>query len=168
MSKRISHTLYVSIIIFSLGIFYIFGENVNIKRNNSISLGYNNELISQIKQLENKINSQEKLLVNSIFSLAIYKSGFKNLIIYDTPLVMQPWLSDNLIKLDDFENFEKQFVNYYKLLKIDYLISDHIVYNNKKTFLKLLDNNFDLITIKKLDTPNEKKLNLYIYKLNND
>jgi hypothetical protein len=168
ISKKIIHIIYSLVIILSLGIFFIFGENVNIKRNNSIYLGYNANLISQIKELENQIDSYDKLLVNSIFNLAIFKSGFKNLIIYDTPLVMQPWLLNNSKKLNNFENFEEQFVEYYKSLKIDYLISDHIVHKNKETFLKLLENNFNLITTKKLSTPNEKKIQLYVYKLNNE
>ncbi len=168
IGKKITHSMYISVIIFSFIIFYVFGEKVNIKRNNSIFIGYNSNLITQIRQLESQISSSKKLLVNSIFSLAIFKSGFNNLVIYDTPLVMQPWIQNNSKKSENFKDFEIEFINYYKSLKIDYLISDHIVYNNKETFLKLLDNNFDLIIIKKLNVPNEKKLQLYVYELKNE
>ena len=104
------------------------------------------------------------MLVNSIFSLALYKSGFKNIIIYDTPLVMQPWIK-NYDYLDDFNIFEKEFIKYYKSLNIDYFISDHIVHKNQETFHKLVNNNFELLFYKNLDTPNAQNLKLYIYRL---
>ena len=128
-------------------------------------LGYNKNLITQINQLSDYINLSDKLLVNSIFSLAIYKSGFKNIYIYDTPLVMQPWIKIDKENLDDFSKFENEFVKYYKSLNIDYFLSDHIVYNNAEVFEKLLSNNFVLMQKKDLDTPNAKDLKLYVYKL---
>ena len=33
----------------------------------------------------------QKILLNTIFSLAFYKNDFKNVLVYDTPLAMQSW-----------------------------------------------------------------------------
>ena len=33
----------------------------------------------------------QKILLNTIFSLVFYKNGFKNVLVYDTPLAMQSW-----------------------------------------------------------------------------
>ena len=162
ISKKFLNLSFISLIIFGLGIYFTVGEKVNLKRNNSKFLGYNKNLISQINQLDKQINFTDKLLVNSIFSLAIYKSGFKNIVIYDTPLVMQPWIKDNE-NLDDFGKFEREFVKYYKSLNIDYFISDHIVHKNQKTFYRLINNNFELLFNKNLDTPQVHDLKLYIY-----
>ena len=34
------------------------------------------------------VDEYQKILVNTIFSLAFYKNGFKNVLVYDTPLAM--------------------------------------------------------------------------------
>ena len=149
ISKKLVHLCFTSLILFSLIVYFKVGENVNAKRNKSMYLGYNKNLITQINQLSDYINLSDKLLVNSIFSLAIYKSGFKNIYIYDTPLVMQPWIKIDKENLDDFSKFENEFVKYYKSLNIDYFLSDHIVYNNAEVFEKLLSNNFVLMQKKR-------------------
>ena len=152
--------------ILGIMIYFIVGKDVNLKRNNSKYLGYNTSLISQIGELKNKINSSDKLLVNSIFSLAIYKSGFKNISIYDTPLVMQPWIKKGKINFEDFDIFEKEFVKYYKSLDFDYFVTDHVVYKNQNIFEKLLSNNFKLKYVKELNTPNIHDFKLYVYRIN--
>ena len=165
INKKFIHVSYISLILVGILIYITVGENVNLKRNNSKYLGYNKNLITQINELKYNIKSSDKLLVNSIFSLAIYKSGFKNISIYDTPLVMQPWIKQANISIEDFKSFEKEFIKYYKLLEIDYFITDHVVYNNQNIFEKLLYNNFDLEFTKELNTPNIHDFKLYVYRI---
>ena len=165
INKKFIHISYISLILVGILIYTTVGENVNLKRNNSKYLGYNKNLITQISELKYNIKPTEKLLVHSIFSLAIYKSGFKNINIYDTPLVMQPWIKQANVKIDDFISFEKEFVKYYKLLEIDYFITDHVIYRNQNIFEKLLYNNFDLKFIKELNTPNIRDFKLYVYRI---
>ena len=69
------------------------------------------------------------------------------------------------MKIDDFISFEKEFVKYYKLLEIDYFITDHVIYRNQNIFEKLLYNNFDLKFIKELNTPNIRDFKLYVYRI---
>ena len=69
------------------------------------------------------------------------------------------------ISIEDFESFEKEFVKYYKLLEIDYFITDLVVYNNQNIFEKLLYNNFDLEFTKELNTPNIHDFKLYVYRI---
>ena len=164
IKKKFIQFGYIFLIISSLIIYFIVGSDVNLKRNNSKFLGYDEGLISQINDLKNNINLSDKLLVNSIFSLAIYKSGFKNINIYDTPLVMQPWIKKET-NINDFSKFEKEFVEYYKSLDIDYFITDYIVYKNQDVFKKLLLNNFELKFVKKLNTPNVHNFKLYVYRI---
>lgn len=166
INKKLIHTSYISLMLLGIIIYFIVGKDVNLKRNNSKYLGYNTSLISQISELKNKIYSSDKLLVNSIFGLAIYKSGFKNISIYDTPLVMQPWIKKGKINFEDFDIFEKEFVKYYKSLNFDYFITDHVVYKNQNIFEKLLSNNFKLKYVKELNTPNIHDFKLYVYKIN--
>lgn len=165
INKKFIHISYISLILVGILIYTTVGENVNLKRNNSKYLGYNKNLITQISELKYNIKPTDKLLVHSIFSLAIYKSGFKNINIYDTPLVMQPWIKQANVKIDDFISFEKEFVKYYKLLEIDYFITDHVIYRNQNIFEKLLYNNFDLKFIKELNTPNIRDFKLYVYRI---
>jgi len=169
VNKTVLHISYISLIILGLIVYFMVGKNVNSKRNKSMHLGYNENLISQIGQLKSHIDPSDRLLVNSIFSLAIYKSGFNNIAIYDTPLVMQPWIKKDNIDLNSFDKFEKEFVKYYKSLNIDYFITDHIVHKNAGRFDKLLSNNFELEFKKDLDTPNDnKELKLFIYRIKNE
>ena len=130
-----------------------------------MSLGYSDEIIKQMKNLKT-IDSTDKILTHSIFSLALYKAGYKNIIIYDTPLVMQPWLNENRPVINNYEYFEDQFVKYYNKIKIDYFLSDRLFYSNEDVVDKLLKNNFELKSKTKVNSLNKKELNLYIYKLN--
>ena len=165
INKKLLHAVYILQVIFAVFIYFSLGENINKKRYASMSLGYSDEIIKQMKNLKT-IDSTDKILTHSIFSLALYKAGYKNIIIYDTPLVMQPWLNENRPVINNYEYFEDQFVKYYNKIKIDYFLSDRLFYSNEDVVDKLLKNNFELKSKTKVNSLNKKELNLYIYKLN--
>ena len=80
----------------------------------------------------------------------MYKNGFKNLIIFDAPFQVQPWLKNNKTKNKSTINLEA-FYNYIKNQNIEYIFFDNYDYlnvdlkeNSINIFLKENANSFKL------------------------
>ena len=110
--------------------------------------------ISHLKELRLN-NDLNKIAISSAYAYTFYNEGFKNLIINDTPLQMNPWFNKEL-KIE-YKNLDKSMLNYYKNQKIKYILigSDYDKFPFYKDFI---DKNF-----RKIFTSN---LNYFVFEMN--
>ena len=103
--------------------------------------------INQLKELELN-NELNKIAISSAYAYTFYNEGFKNLIINDTPLQMNPWFNKEL-KIS-YKKLDNSMLNYYKDQKIKFILigSDYDKFPYYKNFI---DKNFRKIFTSNLD-----------------
>ena len=89
-----------------------------------------------------------KIAISSAYAYTFYNEGFKNLIINDMPLQMNPWFNKEF-KIS-YKKLDKSMLNYYKDQKIKFILigSDYDKFPYYKNFI---DKNFRKIFTSNLD-----------------
>ena len=125
-----NHKLYKKYIVSLISIFVVLmlwimvlKENVVNTNRKIVNTFISKKVTEDIKKLSSMIDFNTPVLIDSMQTINLYKNGFKNLIIFDAPFQVQPWLKNNKTKNKSTINLEA-FYNYIKIkiLNIFFLI----------------------------------------------
>ena len=144
LASKISIFFLLSILFFTWS---LWGNEVNKNRKKIINSFDDNNLNVSLKEIS--YIKEDKILVRSYYAINLYKKGFKNMVIFDTPYEMVPWFykknkseKNKLIKSGT--TYTEDFYTYLSRKNIKYIITDLDV--NNSNFLSFLKNKTYLVS----------------------
>lgn len=159
IKKFLINIISIFVIIILLGSWILKKDFVNLNRKTIINSFNSQEFINDFNTVYSIINFDESILIDSKFTMNLYKMGYKNLVIFDAPMQVQPWFKNiNSMKSSKTSNQQivKNFNKYLKEQNIKFMIFDNQFNPDKNNSLGMFLNNnstifkLNLITVYKL------------------
>ena len=131
--KYILSLISIFVVLMLSGSWFLKENLVNSNRKKIVNTFTSKKGAEDIKKLSSMINFNTPVLINSMQTINLYNNGFNNLIIFDAPLQVQPWLKNNKVKKklkNKSKFYYEEFYNYIKNQNIEYIIFDNYDYLN--------------------------------------
>ena len=152
--KYIVSLISIFVVLMLSGSWFLKENVVNTNRKKIVNTFISKKGTEDIKKLSSMIDFNTPVLIDSMQTINLYNNGFNNLIIFDAPLQVQPWLKNNKAKKkikNNKKSYFEEFYNYIKNQNIEYIIFDNYDYLNTgykeqsiNIFLKENANSFKL------------------------